>query len=252
MIRLVVGAGEELTAAGADLVAEVVGEHPDATLGFATGATPAPLYAELARRRHAGELGLSRVRAVALDEYLGLAPEHPDSYAAQLHREVVGPLGIPRESCDFLRGDAADPDAECTRYEGVLARGVDLQVLGIGRNGHIAFNEPGADAASRTRVVALEPSTRAANRHLLTELAEVPEQALSQGIGTILEARRVLLVARGAAKAEVLARALRGPIDPACPASALQLHEHVTVLADEEAAAGLLHDLRTAGINGGL
>ncbi|RQP10434.1 MAG: glucosamine-6-phosphate deaminase [Microbacteriaceae bacterium] len=237
-MRVVVGADDAI-ATGANLVAEVVAARPDATLGFATGATPAPLYAELARRRQAGLVDFSRAHAVALDEYLGLAPDHADSYAHQLHREVTGPLGIAREHCDFLRGDAPDPDEECVRYERVLARGVDLQVLGIGRNGHIAFNEPGTDVASRTRVVQLAPSTRQANRGLLSTLADTPEAALSQGVGTILEARRILLIARGAAKAEALERALRGPVDPACPASALQLHDDVTVIADEEAAAGL-------------
>ncbi len=244
MIRLVVGEGDELAEEAADVVAAVVAERPDATLGFATGATPAPLYAELARRAGTRALDLSRVRAVALDEYLGLAPDHPDSYARQLRREVGEPLGIPPERCDFLRGDAPDAAQECARYEGVLARGVDLQVLGIGRNGHIAFNEPGTDLASRTRVVALESSTREANRAQLTALTDTPPAALSQGIGTILDARRILLVARGAAKAGSLARALHGPVDPACPASALQLHADVTVIADHDAAAGLLEGRR--------
>ncbi|MFT4284670.1 MAG: glucosamine-6-phosphate deaminase [Protaetiibacter sp.] len=239
MIRLVVGTGAEAIPAAADLVASVAAEHPDATLGFATGTTPAPLYAELARRRHAGSLDLSRIRAVGLDEYLGLAADHPDSYARQLKREVADPLGIPAANADFLRGDADDPEAECARYERVLARGVHLQVLGIGRNGHIAFNEPGADLASRTRVVDLAASTREANRSLLRRLRETPTAALSQGIGTILQAHRILLVARGPAKARALARALYGPVDPACPASALQLHGDVTVIADADAAAEL-------------
>jgi len=239
VIRVIVAGDDDAAEAGAELIATVVAERPDAVLGFATGATPAPLYAALARRRAEGRLDLSRVRAVGLDEYLGLGAHHPDSYASQLRREVTAPLGIPEEHADFLRGDADDPAAECARYEQLLARGVDLQVLGIGRNGHIAFNEPGTDPTSRTRVVELTASTRTANRGLLRALDETPANALSQGVGTIMQARRILLVARGRAKAAALARALHGSVDAACPASALQLHADVRVIADPDAAEAL-------------
>jgi len=228
--------------AGADRAAALIGgvvrAAPGATVGFATGATPLGLYRRLAEDRRLDRVDWSGITAVALDEYLGLAPSHPDSFAAYLARHVIQPLGLRR--VDLLRGDAPAPDEECRRYEQLL-RGtiVELQLLGLGRNGHLAFNEPGSPLDGVTRVVELDTGTRSANSSALRELDDTPARAMTQGVGTILRARRLVVLVFGTDKAEALARALEGPVDPSCPASALQGHPDVTVIADRPAASRL-------------
>lgn len=224
----------------AHLIARVLRAAPDATVGFATGATPLGLYRRLADDRRQGRVDWSCASAVALDEYVGLGPQHPDSFAAYLAQHVLDPLGIAADRADLLRGDATDLDAECARYEAALARtSVDVQIVGIGRNGHLAFNEPGSPFDGLTRVVELAPETRAANLPSLRSLEKTPARALTQGIGSILRARHLVLLAFGAAKSGALAAALDSPIDTACPASAVQLHPSLTVVADRAAAARL-------------
>lgn len=186
-------------------------------------------------------MDFSRVRGFALDEYIGLPSGDPRSYAAVIDSEVVQRLGLRPGSVQVPNVAAADLDAAARGYEQAIrsAGGVDLQILGIGHNGHLAFNEPGAALDSRTRVEQLAERTRRANARFFDSPGQVPTRCMTQGIGTILDARRLLLIAHGADKAEIIARALQGPVSPDCPASALQLHPRVTVLLDPAAAARL-------------
>ena len=224
---------------GAEFVARLVGGKPDAVLGLATGSTPLPLWRALAARA----LDLSRVRGFALDEYIGLPPGHPESYRAVITREVVEPLGL-TPSLVHVPGDDGGPvEGAGERYEAAIAAagGVDLQVLGIGRTGHIGFNEPGSSLASATRVKTLTEQTRIDNARFFDSLDEVPRHCLTQGLGTILRARHLLLFAFGEAKAGAIAGAVEGPVSSSLPGSAIQLHPLVTVIVDEAAASQLEH-----------
>jgi glucosamine-6-phosphate deaminase len=225
----------------ADRVAALVRRRPDAVLGLATGSSPLGAYAELARWVAAGELDLSRVRGFALDEYVGIPADHPQSYAAVLDREVVRPLGLAPGAVRVPDGRAADLTAAADEYERAIAAagGIDLQLLGIGTNGHIGFNEPTSSFASRTRVKTLAPRTRADNARFFGSPDEVPVHCLTQGLGTILGARELLLVAQGEAKAAAVAAAVEGPLTSMCPGSALQLHPRATVVVDTAAAGRL-------------
>jgi glucosamine-6-phosphate deaminase len=215
--------------AAADLVERLMEAGELRTLGVATGSSPSPVYRDLARRK----LPLAELTVFALDEYLGLPTGHPESYRAVVEREVTGPLGIPAARVHLP--DWRDPDA----YDRLIADhgGVDLQLLGIGRNGHIGFNEPGSSFASRTRIVDLTASTRAANARFFGSPEEVPHQAVTQGISTILEARRLVVVASGRDKAPAVSAALNGPRSVDVPASVLRDHGDVTWLLDAEAAS---------------
>ena len=230
----------EASSAAADLVAERVLRDPAAVLGVATGSTPSLLYRALAERVAAGTLDFSRVSAFALDEYVGIDPGHPESYRAVLEREVRVPLRM--GSVHVPDGTRSDGEQAGRDYDTAIrdAGGVELQILGIGGNGHIGFNEPGTPHDVGTHVVRLARSTREANaRFFGGDPALVPESAITQGIATILAARSLVLLASGAAKADAVARALLGPVDVDCPASALQGHPDVTVLLDREAATVL-------------
>jgi glucosamine-6-phosphate deaminase len=236
---VIVGSREEAGALGAEFVARLVAGKPDAVLGLATGSTPLPLWHALAER----SLDLSRVRGFALDEYIGLPPGHPESYRAVITREVVEPLGL-TPSLVHVPGDDGGPvDGAGERYEAAIAAagGVDIQVLGIGRTGHIGFNEPGSSLASATRVKTLTEQTRMDNARFFDSLDEVPRHCLTQGLGTILRARHLLLFAFGEAKAAAIAGAVEGPVSSSLPGSAIQLHPLVTVIADEAAASQLQH-----------
>ncbi|WP_418063878.1 glucosamine-6-phosphate deaminase [Pimelobacter simplex] len=233
---------DEVAALAADVVEAVVRARPDAVLGLATGSTPLPAYGELIRRHRAGTgPSYDAVRCFTLDEYVGLPPGHPESYRATIARELTDPLGILPER---VHGPDPAPDALPTagaRYEEAVAAagGVDVQVLGIGSDGHLAFNEPGSSLASATRIKTLTDETRRDNARFFGSVDEVPRHVLTQGLGTILRARHLLLLATGAGKAAALAAAVEGPLTASCPASVLQLHPHATVLCDAEAAAGL-------------
>ena len=226
---------DSVASGAADLIEEHLGAGCLQTLGVATGSSASPVYRELARRR----LSLADVTLFALDEYLGLPFGHPQSYRAVLEREVAEPLGIPFERVNVP--DGRDPES----YERLIAHcgGVDLQLLGIGRNGHIGFNEPGSPFDSSTRIVDLDESTREANARFFRTSDEVPRQSVTQGIATILRARRLLVVACGAEKAPVVAAALNGPRAEEMPASVLRDHPDVTWLIDH-AAASLLPGFR--------
>ena len=229
--RVVTCAADEIGEVAADIVATIAS---DGVLGVATGSSPLALYAALVRRRAEG-LRTEGLRLFALDEYVGLSTDDPRSYAAYVRSVIAEPLGIPAENVRVPRGST---DADGAAYERAIAEagGVDVQIVGIGRNGHIGFNEPGSDAETRTRVVELDESTRRANaEHFDGDLAQVPTHALTQGVATILSARRIVLVAAGSAKAAALRSALTGPVTAANPASFLQRHPDVTVVADPDA-----------------
>jgi len=225
-------------ALAADAIAQLVAEKREAVLGLATGSTPLGTWDALAAKK----LDLSGVRGFALDEYVGLPPGHPESYRAVITREVVEPLGL---TPSLVRVPADDGPIETAgeRYEEAIdaAGGIDLQVLGIGRTGHIGFNEPGSSFASLTRVKTLTEQTRRDNARFFDSIDDVPTHCITQGLGTILRARHLVLLAFGDAKADAIARAVEGPLTASLPGSAIQLHPHVTVIVDESAASRLEH-----------
>ncbi|CAM5464369.1 Glucosamine-6-phosphate deaminase OS=Streptomyces alboniger OX=132473 GN=nagB PE=3 SV=1 [Streptomyces alboniger] len=232
--------------AGGELIAEamaaLVRRKPDALLGVATGSTPLPIYEALAAKVAAGDVDASRARICQLDEYVGLPPGHPESYRSVVLREVVEPLGLSEASFMGPNGSAKDVQSACVQYDKALAEagGVDLQLLGIGTDGHIGFNEPCSSLASRTRIKTLTEQTRVDNARFFDgDIEQVPHHVITQGIGTILEARHLVLLATGEGKADAVAATVEGPVASVVPASALQLHPHATVVVDEAAASKL-------------
>jgi glucosamine-6-phosphate deaminase len=236
------GSAGEIAAVAADVFEAVVARKPAAVLGLATGSTPLPAYRELIRRHQAG-LGPSYagVTCFNLDEYVGLPDGHEQSYRATIARELTDGLGI---SPDRVNGPDPSPDRLATageRYEALIeaAGGIDVQLLGIGADGHLAFNEPGSSLASRTRIKTLTAQTRRDNARFFGGGVAVPIHVLTQGLGTILRARHLLLIATDEGKADAVAAAVEGPVSASCPASAVQLHPHATVLLDPAAASRL-------------
>jgi glucosamine-6-phosphate deaminase len=225
----------------ADAVARVLQARPDPTVGLATGSSPLPVYRELADRHRRGEVSFATATAFLLDEYVGLPPGHPQSYRRFIETELTDHVDLPP---DRLHGpDVARPDLleACRDYERLIqaAGGIDLQLLGIGSDGHIGFNEPTSSLASRTRLKTLTPTTRADNTRFFGPGEQVPLHVITQGLGTIREAGHLVLVAMGAHKAEAVAAAVEGPLTAMCPASVLQLHPHATVVLDPAAAGRL-------------
>ncbi|MET4781198.1 glucosamine-6-phosphate deaminase [Glaciihabitans sp. UYNi722] len=220
----------------ADTILALVAKKPDAVLGFATGSTPLVAYQALAARG----ADLVGVRGFALDEYVGLPAGHPESYRAVITREVVEPLGL-NPALVRVPGDRGPIETAGEDYERSIreAGGVDLQILGIGTDGHIGFNEPGSSFESITRVKTLTKQTREDNARFFSSVDEVPVNCITQGLGTIRRAKHLLLLAFGEAKAEAIAAAIEGPVTASSPGSAIQLHPHVTVLVDEAAASRL-------------
>jgi len=232
----------EVSASLAEEVVGAVRRQRDLVLGLPTGRTPVRLYRELVRHAVAGAADLARVRTFNLDEFLGVAPGDRSSYRQYMERHLFVPVGLPAGQVGFLDGSAPDPRRECERYERSLAEagGIDLQILGIGANGHIGFNEPGAWLVVPTHVVALRPETRQANAALFGgDPGRVPGHALSMGVGTILQARRIVMLATGREKARVVEQMVRGPMTTRLPASLLQLHPSVEVFLDRAAASRL-------------
>ncbi|GAB3624208.1 glucosamine-6-phosphate deaminase [Mariniluteicoccus endophyticus] len=238
---------ESVGAYAASIIADVVTRADGrATLGLATGSSPLPTYAALAALVRAGDLDLARCQAFALDEYVGLPAGHPQSYREVIRRTVVEPLGMDPDLVHVPDGAAANPAAAAAAYDRTIAEagGIDVQILGIGSNGHIAFNEPTSSMTSRTRVKTLTARTRRDNARYFDSPDDVPVHCITQGLGTIGESRRALLVATGANKATAVAAMIEGPLSAMCPASVLQLHPHATVVIDDEAAgqlAGIEH-----------
>jgi glucosamine-6-phosphate deaminase len=221
----------------ADAVTALVARNPAGVLGLATGSTPLSSYAAIARRG----LDLGRVRGFALDEYVGLPEGHPQSYRTVITREVVEPLGMTPALVRVPGDDGGPLEGAGERYEAdlVAAGGIDIQLLGIGSTGHIGFNEPGSSFGSLTRIKTLTERTRADNARFFASPDEVPLHCLTQGLGTILRARHLILLAFGASKAPAIAAAIEGPLTASAPGSAVQLHPHVTVIVDEAAASQL-------------
>jgi glucosamine-6-phosphate deaminase len=233
---------DESAKLAADAIFELLRRRPEAVLGVATGSSPLLIYDELGRRVARGALSLAKARAFMLDEYVGLPADHPQRYRNVIREEFVEKVDINPAQVFGPDGLAADLARACEAYEQAIADagGVDLQILGIGTDGHIAFNEPGSSLASRTRIKTLTSQTRRDNARFFGGNVEaVPDHCLTQGIGTILQARHILLVASGRGKAEAVHQLVEGPVSAMWPATALQLHPHVTVLLDTAAASRL-------------
>jgi len=232
-------------AAAARLVAQIISRvlraNPPLVMGLATGGTMEHVYQELVRLHKSEGLDFSECCTFNLDEYVGLAASNPNSYRHYMERHLFQNVNIRAAKTHLPDGMAVDLDAECARYEALIRQcgGIDLQLLGLGKAGHIGFNEPLSALRSRTRVKALTPTTLKQNAPFFGGEQKVPRRAITMGVGTIIEARRCLLLATGSSKANILARAVEGPITSMVSASALQLHPRCTVVVDEDAAAEL-------------
>lgn len=229
----------QVAAAAGAFFARQIQRHPRSVLGLATGSSPIGLYADLVARHRAGGLPVDGLTTFNLDEYVGLTPEHPQSYRYFMQQHLFGPLGLKPDQVHLPSGDCADLAAQCAAYDQAIERsgGIDLQLLGLGRNGHVGFNEPGTPFGTRTHIVRLAEDTIHANARFFDSVADVPTQAISMGIRSIMNARRILLVAMGPEKAEALRGTIHGPVSEQLPASVLQLHPDVTLMLDEQAAS---------------
>jgi glucosamine-6-phosphate deaminase len=233
---------QSLARALARSVAVAIAAQPSLVLGLPTGRTPIPFYRELIRLYRAGRLDCARIQTFNLDEFLGVSPRDPHSYRAFMHRQLFDHVNVAAARIHFLDGMTDDVVRECRRYERAIGRagGLDLQILGLGTNGHIGFNEPAPALVARTHRTSLRAATRRANAGLFGgRVMAVPREALSMGVATILQARRIVLMATGAAKARAVARMIRGPVTPRVPASFLQLHRDAEIWLDRAAAARL-------------
>ena len=226
----------------ADAIGALFARKPTAVLGLATGSSPLAIYDELAARCAAGKISFRQARGFTLDEYVGLPADHPERYRTVIDQVFVSRVDIAPDAVEGPNGLATDIPAACAAYEDAIrqAGGVDLQILGIGTDGHIAFNEPGSSLASRTRIKTLTHQTRLDNaRFFGDDLDAVPTHCLTQGLGTIMEARHVVLVATGRGKAEAVHHLVEGAVSAMWPATILQHHPHATVLLDDSAARRL-------------
>jgi glucosamine-6-phosphate deaminase len=226
----------ELDRFAARMFADLLTVKPDATLGLATGSTPVGIYEKIIEMHKSGEIRFNQSASFNLDEYVGLPASHEQSYAFFMSKHLFSHIDLPAERAWIPDGNAPDLAGECAKYDKMLAqRPIDLQLLGLGHNGHIGFNEPDHALQSGTHVVRLKESTRQANARFFASMDEVPSQAITMGVGSILKARAILLVVKGEGKAEIVKRALTGMITTECPASLLQTHANVTVLVDQGA-----------------
>lgn len=232
---------QEIGALAADAIEALVRRKPNAVLGLATGSSPLPIYDELARRHDEDGLSFTQAQGFALDEYVGLPAGHYESYREVIRREFTNRVDIAPENVHGPDGTAEDISAACNAYEEAIkaAGGVDLQILGVGTNGHAGFNEPGSSLASRTRIKTLAEQTRQDNSRFFDSIDQVPHHVVTQGLGTIMDAHHVVLVAFGEGKARAVRDFVEGPVSASCPASVLQFHPHATILIDEAAASKL-------------
>ena len=232
---------QEASIAGAEIIAEAMRGADKFVLGLATGSTPVPMYRELARRNREGELNFAGVHTYNLDEYVGLDGTHPQSFRHFMDTNLFSHINIPMENTHVPCGTGAGRDADARGYDAMIEAegGIDVQVLGIGNNGHIGFNEPDAVFHRGTHIVDLTESTINANKRFFERREDVPEQAITLGVGGIMGAKKIILLAFGEVKADAVRAMVEGEVDPRCPASILQLHGDVTLLLDKAAASGL-------------
>lgn len=232
---------EEISKLAARIIAGIVRQSPRAVLGLATGSTPVGCYQELVRMHREEELDFSQIVTFNLDEYVGIAEDHEQSYHRFMQDNLFGHVNVVPANVHIPDGNAGNLHEACDDYETEIDEhgGIDVQLLGIGSNGHLAFNEPGSSLGSRTRIKTLTERTRQDNSRFFSTLDEVPGYCVTMGIGTIMESGKLLLLANGANKAEAIAAAVEGPITASLPASAIQFHPDVTVIMDRAAAAGL-------------
>ena len=233
---------DELSKEGAEHIASLIRKKPDAVIGFATGSTPLGLYKELIRMHREAGLDFSKVTTFNLDEYVGLPPEHPESYHYFMWENLFKHINVDPRFVHIPQGMADDIDLFCDWYEEKIRSvgGLDIQILGIGSNGHIAFNEPGSSLGSRTRIKTLTEKTRKDNaRFFNNQIEEVPKYAITMGVGTIMGARQLLLLASGEGKAEAIQNTVEGPITAIVPATIVQMHRKAVLIIDKGAASKL-------------
>lgn len=230
---------QEMSQKAAEYCIEKVTEQPTIKLGLATGGTPEGLYQNLIKDHQENRTSYQKVMTFNLDEYIGLPADHPNSYRYFMNHQLFNHIDIPKSNTHVPKGDAVDIEGECRRYEELIAQsgGIDLQILGIGNNGHIGFNEPGTSFDSLTHVVTLAPSTVKANSRFFERAEDVPTQAITMGIASIMKSKEILLLVSGEAKQNALMQLLNGPIDEGFPASILKKHPNVTIIADKQALA---------------
>lgn len=232
---------EEMSKKSASMIASQVILKPNSVLGLATGDTPLGMYKELIKLYNQNEIDFKEVRTFNLDEYYGLNRENPQSYYNYMINNLFNNINISRENINVPSGMAKDIDAACLDYENKIkeAGGIDMQVLGIGGNGHIGFNEPDVNFEAETHLVNLDEQTIEANSRFFDSIKDVPVKAISMGIKTIMSSKKIILLANGISKAEAIEKAVKGKINPNVPASILQLHNDVTIIIDKEAASCL-------------
>ena len=229
---------EEMSKKAADIIIALVKNNPNAILGLATGSSPIGMYQNMAKAYEAGEVSFKNVSSVNLDEYVGLTADHDQSYAYFMHTNLFDHIDIDLKNTNLPCGSAKDTQAECDRYNALLdTMQQDVQVLGLGSNGHIGFNEPNTPFGSVTHLVDLTENTIKDNSRLFNSIDEVPRQALSMGVKNIMQAKSILMVVSGKNKAEAVRGMVKGEVTPALPASVLQLHPFVTIVCDKDAAS---------------
>ena len=223
---------ERMSRMAANLISAQIILKPDSVLGLATGSSPIGIYDQLTKWYEKGDLDFAKVRSVNLDEYVGLDENHPQSYRYFMQKNLFDRVNIKRENTYVPNGVAENYDEECRRFDDIIRKlgGIDVQLLGIGLDGHVGFNEPSDRFEKSTHVVTLQPSTIKANSRFFESENDVPKQAITLGLGAIMKAKKIILVAAGEAKRDILDKALNGPINPTIPASILQLHPDLTVI----------------------
>lgn len=231
----------QLNEAAAGLIAATLQQKPNAVLGLATGSTPIGVYEKLVELYQDGKVSFKAASSFNLDEYVGLPRDHSESYYSFMNHHLFQHVDLPEEKAKIPQGNTNNPEEECTRYDQMIqeAGGIDLQILGIGHNGHIGFNEPADSLMGATHVVTLHEETRKANARFFNTIDEVPTHAITVGMTAIMKAKCILLLVRGADKADIIDQALNGPITTQCPASFLQLHPNLIVMTDSEAGRKL-------------
>jgi glucosamine-6-phosphate deaminase len=231
---------EELYVKATEKMIDLIKNNPRARLGLATGSTPIKIYEKLIQKYQHNDISFAEVSTFNLDEYVGLEPSHPQSYAYFMNNQLFSKIDIKNENTHIPSGIASDIKKEIDRYDALLHKNrIDLQLLGIGTNGHIGFNEPGTSFNSRTHVITLDHQTRQDNARFFNSFDQVPEKAITMGISSIMQAKEIIMIATGASKAEAVKKMVKGPINPSLPASILQTHPRVHVFLDQLSAKEL-------------